>query len=45
MHRAAVCWVRQVQRQCRAVAPRPCACFLATDSDEVPPREAAAFID
>ena len=41
--RAAICWVRQVQRQCKAVAPRPCAAFLATDSDEVPPRATAFF--
>ena len=38
--RATVCWVRQVAMQCHAVLPRPCACFLATDSDQVLPLEA-----
>jgi hypothetical protein len=33
--RAAVCWVRQVEQQCRAALPRRCSVFLATDSEEV----------
>ena len=35
MRRATICWVRQVEQQCRAVLPRRCTVFLATDSEEV----------
>jgi len=33
--RATICWVRQVEQQCRAVLPRRCSVFLASDSEEV----------
>ena len=33
--RATICWVRAVEQQCRAVLPRRCSVFLASDSEEV----------
>jgi len=37
LRRATICWVRQVEQQCRAVLPRRCSVFVASDSEEVRP--------